>query len=76
VDGVGPLDTVNEAILRIGILPRLPAGARLILVSGLAKAVVDQTLVEYGVDVARAIGQTSRIVVVPKASQLLCEPWT
>lgn len=76
VDGVGPLDTVNEAILRIGILPRLPPGARLVLVSGLAKSVVDQTLVEYGADVADVIGQTSRVVVVPKASQLLCEPWT
>jgi hypothetical protein len=47
-----------------------------VLVSGLAKAVVEQTLVEYGEDVARAIGQTNRVVVVPKASQLLCEPLT
>ena len=75
-DGVGPLETVNEAILRIGILPRLPVGARLVLVSGMEKSVVDQTLVEYGEDVVGVIGQTSRVVVVPKASQLLCEPWT
>jgi nickel-dependent lactate racemase len=75
-DGVGPLDTVNEAILRIGILPRLPAGARLVLVSGMAKSVVDQTLVEYGADVVGQIGLTNRVVVVPRASQLLCEPWT
>ena len=75
-DGVGPLDTVNEAILRIGILPRLPTGARLVVVSGLEKRVVDQTLVEYAPLVLYAIGQTTRAVVVPKASQLLCEPWT
>ncbi|MEP6865507.1 MAG: lactate racemase domain-containing protein [Deltaproteobacteria bacterium] len=76
IDGVGPLETVNEAILRIGILPRLPTGARLVLVSGLEKIVVDQTLVEYGTSVLEAIGQTNRVVVVPRASQLLCEPWT
>ncbi|MEO6775688.1 MAG: lactate racemase domain-containing protein [Kofleriaceae bacterium] len=75
-DGVGPLETVNEAILRIGILPRLPAGARIVLVSGLPKGVVDQTLVEYGADVVSSIGPTNRVVVVPRASQLLCEPWT
>ncbi|CAN5230286.1 hypothetical protein BH11MYX1_BH11MYX1_10770 [soil metagenome] len=73
-EGVGPLDTVNEAILRIGVLPRLPRGARLVLVSGLAKEVVDQTLMAYAPDLASAIGASDRVLVVPKASQLLCEP--
>jgi len=75
-DGVGPLETVNEAVLRIGILPRLPPRARLVLVSGMSKAVVGQTLVGYAVNVLGEIGQTNRVVVIPKASQLLCEPWT
>jgi nickel-dependent lactate racemase len=71
-EGVGPLETVNEAIFRIGILPRLPLGARIVLVSGLAREVVDQTLVEYAARIEDVIGQTNRILVVPKASQLLC----
>jgi len=72
-EGVGPLETVNEAIFRIGILPRLPAGARIVLVSGLSREVVEQTLVEYAVRIEDVIGQTNRVLVVPKASQLLCD---
>ena len=72
-EGVGPLETVNEAIFRIGILPRLPVGARIVLVSGLSREVVEQTLVEYAARVEDVIGQTNRILVVPKASQLLCD---
>ncbi len=72
-DGVGGLETVNEAILRIGILPRLPAGVRLVLVSGIAKEIVDQMLMTYAPDIATAIGQTKRLLVIPKASQLLFE---
>jgi nickel-dependent lactate racemase len=74
-DGVGPLETVNEAILRIGILPRLPANARLVLVSGLSPDVVRTTLVEYARDVASVLAShPGRVVVIPRASQLLCEP--
>jgi nickel-dependent lactate racemase len=72
-DGVGGLETVNEAIFRIGILPRLPSGARLVLVSGMSREIVNQTLVEYAESVEGEIGQTNRVLVVPKASQLLCE---
>src|SRR3954470_3111135 len=32
-DGIGPIDIVNEAIFRIGVLPRLPPGVRLVLIS-------------------------------------------
>ena len=77
-DGVGPLETVNEAIFRIGVLPRLPPGARIMLVSGLDEKVVRQTLVEYSSSleplIASAAASASRITVVPRASQLLCEP--
>ena len=69
-DGVGPLQTVNEAILRIGILPRLPPGVRLLLVSSLPKVVVDQTLVEYAAELP---GVEDRTLVIPAASQLICE---
>jgi nickel-dependent lactate racemase len=71
-EGVGPLETVNEAILRIGILPRMPEGVRLRLVSRMSREIVEQTLVGYASDLGEAIGQTNRVLVVPKASQLLC----
>jgi nickel-dependent lactate racemase len=74
-DGIGPLETVNEAIFRIGILPRLPPGARLVLVSGLDKSAVDQTLLEYAPSIESVLASTSGpVTVVPRASQLLCEP--
>jgi lactate racemase len=71
-EGIGPLEIVNEAILRIGILPRMPEGARLLLVSGMKREIVEQTLVGYAADLALVIGQTNRVLIVPKASQLLC----
>jgi nickel-dependent lactate racemase len=74
-DGVGPLEVVNEAILRIGILPRLPAGARLLLVSDLDNATTGETLLESAPNVESVIAQTTGpLTVVPRASQLICEP--
>ncbi|MGE0396047.1 MAG: lactate racemase domain-containing protein [Kofleriaceae bacterium] len=73
-DGVGPLEVVNEAILRIGVLPRLPAGVRLRLVSGLDPAVVSTTLVEYAPSLSDVLAEsTGAVTVVPRASQLLFE---
>jgi len=69
-DGVGPLAVVNEAILRIGVLPRLPAGASLHLVSALPTATVEQTLFR---PLASLGDLPSPILVLPRASQLLCE---
>ncbi|MDB4958504.1 MAG: hypothetical protein JWO36_6073 [Myxococcales bacterium] len=73
-DGVGPLEVVNEAIFRIGVLPRLPSGARLFLVSSLPRDQVDQTLLEYADSPASVIRSSDgRILVLPRASHLLCE---
>jgi lactate racemase len=69
-DGVGPVETVNEAILKLGIVPRLQVGVRLQLVSSLQDAVVSQTVVEP-VPAIPAIDR--RTLVVPHASQLICE---
>jgi lactate racemase len=69
VDGVGPIETVNEAILGTGVLPRLAAGARISLVSGLSRSIVEQTLVEFAAELP-AIDR--RTLVVPRASQLIC----
>jgi nickel-dependent lactate racemase len=74
-DGTGPLDVVNEAIFRIGVLPRLPPDARLLLVSDLSPATVATTLLAHAPSVAAVLAQTTgRVLVVPRASQLICEP--
>jgi len=72
-EGIGPLDTVNEAIFRIGILPRLASGVRLVLVSGLTEAQTNQTLLAYGSTVERILAETphDRVLVLPHASKLL-----
>jgi nickel-dependent lactate racemase len=74
-DGVGPVDVVNEKIFRIGVLPRLAPGATIHLVSGLSAATVARTLVRYATSVADVLARrTGRVVVVPRASQLILEP--
>lgn len=73
-DGIGPLDTVNEAIFRIGVLPRLPSGARLVLVSSLSDPETQQTLLAYAPSVDHLVStHTGRILIVPHASKLLVE---
>jgi len=73
-NGTGPLDVVNEAIFRIGVLPRLPAHARLVLISGLGEATTRETLLDYAPSIEAVLAATSGpITVVPRASQLICE---
>jgi nickel-dependent lactate racemase len=77
-DGIGPLETVNEAIFRIGILPRLARGVRLVLLSAMAREDVAQTLCDYSPTLDTlladlALPLTAPITIVPRASQLLCE---
>jgi nickel-dependent lactate racemase len=75
-EGIGPLDTVNEAIFRIGVLPRLAAGARLVLVSDLSEAQTRATLLEYAPSVDAILASAAagdRVLVLPRASHLLAE---
>jgi nickel-dependent lactate racemase len=74
-DGVGPLPIVNEAIFRIGILPRLAPGVTIRLVSALSPSKVACTLVEYAESIETVLDATSgSVVVIPRASLLLLEP--
>jgi nickel-dependent lactate racemase len=74
-DGTGPLETVNEAIFRIGVIPRLPRRAKLLLVSDLDRAVVARTLLGHALDVDAVLSSTpGPVLVIPRASQLICEP--
>jgi nickel-dependent lactate racemase len=73
-DGIGPLATVNEAIFRIGVLPRLAPGVSLHLVSSLSREQVAQTLVTYARSVSAVLpGAAVPITVVPRASKLIFE---
>jgi nickel-dependent lactate racemase len=73
-DGIGPLETVNEAIFRLGILPRLAPTTRLCLVSSLDRTSVARTLLEPMDDLERLRADSSKpVTIVPRASQLLIE---
>jgi nickel-dependent lactate racemase len=76
-DGIGPLDVVNEAIFRIGVLPRMRPGVKLVLVSALAENVTRQTLVAYAPSVDAVLAASPHvsgpILVLPRASHLLAE---
>ncbi|MBA3787649.1 MAG: DUF2088 domain-containing protein [Actinobacteria bacterium] len=74
-DGVEPLGTVNEAIFRIGVLPRLANGVTIYLVSGLPAAIVERTLVTPAASVAAVLAaHGGAVTIVPYASQLIIEP--
>lgn len=71
-DGIGGLEVVNEKIFRIGVLPRLAAGVRLGLVSGLEAAIARTTLLEPFDSIPLALNQVrGSVIVAPRASQLL-----
>jgi nickel-dependent lactate racemase len=74
-DGIGPLNVVNEAVFRIGVLPRLAPGVSIRLVSSLSPSKVACTLVDHAVSIETVLGERAgRILVIPQASQLLIEP--
>ncbi len=72
-DGIGPLDVVNDAIFRIGVLPRLAPGVTLALVSSLSPAEVGRTLLTHAPSLEPLLRRATPIVVVPRASRLLIE---
>ncbi len=74
-DGVEPLEIVNEAIFRIGVLPRLAEGVTIQLVSSLSASVVERTLVQPVASVADVLARVpGSILIVPHASHLISEP--
>lgn len=69
-DGTGPLDVVNEAIFRIGVLPRLAQNVSLELMSSLPDATVERTFLRP----LHELGSLpDRTIVLPRASQLIVE---
>jgi lactate racemase len=72
-EGSGPLEVVNRAIFEIGVLPRLPAGATIHLVSALPEAVVCQTPCQPARSVEEAISGRGPVLVLPRAASLIAE---
>jgi len=72
-EGVEPLATVNEAIFRIGVLPRLAPTASIHLISCLPASIVERTLLRPLSSLTTLINAAESIVVVPHASQLIIE---
>jgi nickel-dependent lactate racemase len=73
-DGTGPLPVTNEAVFRIGVLPRLAPGVTIRLVSALSPSKVACTLVEHAESVEAVLAERAgRVLVIPRASQLLLE---
>lgn len=73
-DGVGPLEVVNRAIFELGVLPRLPRGATIHLVSSLPDADVRRTRCVPARSVEDAIaGAGDDVLVLPRAASLIAE---
>lgn len=68
-EGIEPLEVVNEAVWRIGVLPRLAPGVRLVLVSGVPESDVRRTLLEPASNIEPFF--SDRMLFIPRASQLL-----
>jgi nickel-dependent lactate racemase len=72
--GIEPVEVVNEAIFRIGVLPRLAPGVSLRLVSSLSPGEVARTLVRHAPSVAAVLAEVpGRVLVTPRSSNLLYE---
>ncbi|MBA3451562.1 MAG: DUF2088 domain-containing protein [Deltaproteobacteria bacterium] len=76
-EGTGPRLIVNEAIFRIGVLPRLAPGVSIRLVSSLSPSIVACTLVDYAPSIEAVLAERAgRVVVIPRASQLILEGYS
>jgi nickel-dependent lactate racemase len=72
--GTGPVDVVNEAIFRTGVVPRLAPGVELALVSGLDRPTTATTLLTYAASVNEVADRVpGPVLVIPRAGQLICE---
>jgi len=71
VEGIGPVQVVNEAIYELGIRPRLPARHRVVLVSSLTREEVAPSYAEWAARIEDVVDPSARIVVAPRASKLI-----
>ena len=70
--GIGGVDTVNQAIYQIGIAPRLPRNHRIVLVSSLERTLVAQSYCEWARSVDHVLkGVTGPVAVFPHAGSAI-----
>jgi len=72
-EGIEPLETVNEAVFRIGVLPRLARNTTLALISSLDPAQVERTLLRPLTSLAPLLAGCPHPIVIPHASELIFE---
>ncbi len=70
-DGIGPIETINEKIYRLGIVHSLPPRHRVLLVSSRSREEVAPTFCEWAPDVMTAVGEDPRPLVLPYAADLV-----
>jgi nickel-dependent lactate racemase len=71
-EGIGPVDTVNQAIYEIGLRPRLPSRHRIVLVSSLDAATVAPSYARWAARAEDVLaGAPGPIVVAPRAGHLI-----
>ncbi len=72
-EGIEPLDIVNEAIFRIGVMPRLAPGVTLGLICALPRDQVSRTLLQPIDSLDALLASHPMPLVIPNASELICE---
>jgi lactate racemase len=78
-EGTGPLQVVNEGIFELGVRRYLPAGATVLLVSGMNEATVRETYATFAPDLATALARAREhvgkaepsVLVLPDAGDLV-----
>lgn len=72
-DGIGPVETINEAIYRLGLMHSLPPRHRVVLVSLRPEASVRPTFAAWAPDVPTALRAAGpgRLCVLPRAGDLV-----
>ncbi len=72
-DGIGPVETINEAIYRLGLVHSLPPRHRVILVSERPEASVRPTFATWAPDLPTALQMAGpgRLAVLPQAGDLV-----
>ena len=72
-EGLGPVEVINEAIYRLGLVHSLPARHRVVLVSERSRSSVAETFATYAPDVETALAMAGpgRLAVLPQAGDLV-----
>lgn len=74
--GIGPVEVINEAIYRLGVIHALPPDHRVILVSGRSPEEVAPTFCEYAPDLPAALARipADDLLVLPFGGDLVPVP--